>query len=188
MSSLLREPDIDFLRSRVKTYAGKTIAPVIVRNRDRTYSIMGQQLSNQFADTLLEESYLRMVISEPEVRNGEYKPIAIVVIESSPIEKPLRPLSSAIRRGVKQLECDKPAVLSIYYTDPVEDFDAFCPSPQTMQLYLSRRLVPFSNVGAVIISSEPNYLGPVESKAGKTRIYYRKPWAFPEDFLQDNPK
>ena len=83
--------------------------------------------------------------------------------------------------------CDNPGILAIYYTDPVEDFDALCPSPQTMQLYISERLAPFSHTGAVILSSEPDYLGLVGSKAGKTRIYYRKPWAFPEDFLQDNP-
>ena len=181
------EEDIDFLRLQVPRLAGQTIAPVIVSNKGRTYSIMGQQLSNQFTDTLPERAYLRMVISEPEVRSGEYKPVAIVVIESNPIEKPLRPLSSAIRRGISQLQCDKPGILAIYYTDPVEDFDALCPSPQTMQLYISERLAPFPHIGAVILSSEPDYLGPVGSKAGKTRIYYRKPWAFPEDFLQDNP-
>ena len=109
------------------------------------------------------------------------------MIEFNPIEKPLRPLSSAIGRGVSQLMCDNPGILAIYYTDPVEDFDALCPSPQTMQLYISERLAPFSHTGAVILSSEPDYLGLVGSKAGKTRIYYRKPWAFPEDFLQDNP-
>jgi len=182
----IHKEDIDFLRSQVKKYAGKTIAPMIVGNKDRTYSIMGQQLSNQFTGTFLEESYLRMIISEPDMRNGEYKPVAVVVIESNPIERPLRPLSNAIRKGVRQLRCDKPGILAIYYTDPVEDFDALCPSPQTMQLYISKRLAPFSHVGAVILSSEPDYLGPVGSKAGKTRIYYRKPWAFPEDFLQDN--
>jgi len=52
-----------------------------------------------------------------------------------------------------------------------------------MQLYISERLAEFSHVGAVILSSEPDYLGSEGSKAGKTLIYYRKPWAFPKDFL-----
>lgn len=54
-----------------------------------------------------------------------------------------------------------------------------------MQAYISKRLAPYSHVGAVILSSEPDYLGPGESKVGETHIYYRKPWSFPEDFLQD---
>jgi hypothetical protein len=179
--------DIDFLRSQVKIYAGQTIAPVLVNNKERTYSIIGQQLSNQFKETLPEELYFRMVISEPEVGSGKYKPVAIVGIESNPIETPLNSLSSTIMKGVKQFQGDKPGILAIYYTDPVKDFNALCPSPQTMQLYISERLAPFSHIGAVILSSEPNYLGPVTSKAGKTYIYYRQPWAFPKDFLQDNP-
>ena len=84
--------------------------------------------------------------------------------------------------------CDKPGILAIYYTDPVENFNALCPGSHTMQAYISNCLAPFSHVGAVILSSEPDYLGLAESKAGKTYIYYRKPWAFPEDFLQDNPQ
>lgn len=98
----------------------------------------------------------------------------------------MRSLSEAIRGGVSQLQCDKPGILAIYYTDPVEDFNALCPSPQTMQLYISERLTPFSHVGAVILSSEPDYARPEGSKAGKTHIFYRKPWAFPKDFLEDN--
>lgn len=90
-------------------------------------------------------------------------------------------------KGIKQFQGDKPGTLAIYYTDPVEDFNALCPSPQTMQQYISERLTPFSHIGAVILSSEPDYLGPAGSEVGKTRIYYRKPWAFPEDFLYDNP-
>lgn len=183
----IHEEDIEFLRAQAQKYAGQTIAPVIVRNNDRTYSIMGQQLSDKFTHTLLEEYYLRMIISEPDVRSGEYKPVAVVVVESNPIEQPLRPLSRAIGRGVQQFQGDKPGILAIYYTDPVEDFDALCPSSHTMQLYISKRLAPFSHIGAVILSSEPDYLGPADSKTGKTRIYYRKPWAFPKDFLQDNP-
>jgi hypothetical protein len=119
--------------------------------------------------------------------SGEYRPVAVVTVESNPIENPLRPLSSAIGKGVKQFQGDNPGILAIYYTDPVEDFDVLCPSPQTMQLYMSKRLAPYSNVGAVILSSEPDYLGPGGSKVGKTRIYYRKPWSFPEDFLKENP-
>lgn len=76
---------------------------------------------------------------------------------------------------------------SVYYTDPVEDYDVLCPGPQTMQLYISKRLAPYSHVGAVILSSEPDYLGPGGSKVNKTRIYHRKPWSFPKDFLKDNP-
>ena len=93
--SKMPNEDIDFLRSQVKRYAGKTIAPVVVRNKERTYSIMGQQLSNQFTDTLPEESYLRMVISEPEMGSGQYKPVAMVELKSNPVERPLRPLGRA---------------------------------------------------------------------------------------------
>ncbi|MFC1971177.1 hypothetical protein ACFLV0_04530 [Chloroflexota bacterium] len=182
----IRNEDIDFLRSQVRRYAGRTVAPVLVTKGNRTYSILGQQLSNQFAQSLPKELHLRMVISEPEGGSGEYKPVAIVGIESNPIERPLRSLSDAIRGGVSQMQCDKPGILAIYYADPVDDFNSLCPSPQTMQLYISERLAPFPHVGAVILSSEPDYLGPVGSKAGKTFIFYRKPWAFPEDFLQDN--
>lgn len=185
--SKIPNEDIDFLRSQARGYAGQTVAPVLVTNGERTYSILGQQLSNQFTESLPEELHLRMVISEPEGGSGKYKPVTIVGIESNPIERPLRPLSDAIRVGVSQLQCDKPGILAIYYADPVDDFNALCPSPQTMQLYVSKRLAPFPHVGAVILSSEPDYQGPEGSKAGKTYIYYRKPWAFPEDFLQDNP-
>ncbi|MFC2063062.1 hypothetical protein ACFLS8_03880 [Chloroflexota bacterium] len=181
------EEDIEFLRAQAQKYAGNTIAPMLVKNRKRIYSIMGQQLSNQVTDLLSEELHHRMVISEPEVRSGEFKPVAIVGIESNPIEKPLNSLSSAIMKGVRQLQGDKPGILAIYYTDPVEDFDDLCPSPLTMQLYISKLLTPFPHMGAVILSSEPDYLGADESDSGKTRIYFRKPWAFPKDFLLGNP-
>lgn len=182
------EEDIEFLRLQVQRHAGRTIAPVLVKNKERAYSIMSQQLSNQFIETLPEELYLRMVISEPEATSSEYKPVAIVGVISNPIEKPLNSLASTIMKGVKQLWGDKPGILAIYYTDPVEDFDAFCPGNLTMQAFISELLAKFSHIGAVILSSEPDYLGPAESKAGKTFIYYRKPWVFPEDFLQDNPQ
>jgi len=186
------EEDIEFLRLQAQKFAEPTIAPILVKNKERIYSILSQQLPNQFTETSSEEHladslYLRMIISEPEVRSGKYKPVAVVGIESNPIEKPLNSLKSAIMKGVKQLQCDKPGILAIYYTDPVEKFDDLCVGVTTMQVFISQLLTPFPHVGAVILSSEPNYLGPVTSKAGKTYVYFRQPWAFPEDFLQDNP-
>ena len=182
--------DIDFLRLQVQKYAGTTIAPVLVKHKERIYSIMGQQLPNKGTESLLEEylpgSYLRMIIAEPETRGGKNKPVAVVGIEANPIEKPFSSLRSAIMKGVNQLPDDRPGILAVYYTDPVEDFNSFCPGPLTMQEYISRLLTPFSHIGMVLMSSEPNYLGPPDSKAGKTYMFYRKPWAFPEDFLEDD--
>jgi hypothetical protein len=127
-----------------------------------------------------------MIIKEPEVRSGKYKPVSIVGIESNPIEKPLNSLKSAIMKGVRQLESDKPGILALYYTDHVEDFNDFCPSSIDMKGFISQLLASYDHVGAVILSSEPNYLGPETSKAGKTYVYHRKPWAFPKDFLKNN--
>lgn len=189
------DEDIDFLRLQVKNYAGNTIGPVLVKNNGRTYSIMGQQLPDksieyEARESLLEEYlpgfYWRMIIANPEASEGKYKPVVVIGIQTDPSEKPLNSLESAIRKGIKQLPRDKPGILAIYYTDPIEDFNGLCPGNVTMQEYISGLLTPFQHIGAVLMSSEPDYLGLKESKAGKTYLFYRKPWAFREDFLHDD--
>jgi len=182
------EEDIELLRRQAQKFAEPTIAPILAKNKERTYSIMSRQLPNQFTETFSEEHladsfYLHMIISEPEVIGGEYKPVAVVGLESNPIETPLNSLESALMKGVKQLQGDRPGILAIYYTDPVENFDDFCAGAITMQVFISQLLTPFQHVGAVILASEPDYLGPATSKAGKTYVYDRKPRVFPEDFF-----
>lgn len=185
------DEDIDFLRFQVKKNAGHTIGPILVKNDGRTYSIMGQQLPDkateyEASESLLEEYlpdfYWRMMIANPEASEGKYKPVVVIGVKTDPIEKPLYSLESAIKKGIKQLPREKPGILAIYYTDPMEDFNSLCPENVTMQEYISGLLTPFQHIGAVLMSSEPNYLGLKESKAGKTYLFYRKPWAFREDF------
>jgi hypothetical protein len=191
----LPDEDIDFLRLEVKKNAGNTIGPVLVENNGRTYSIMGQQLPDKVTEHEARESllkeylpdyYWRMIIANPEASEGKYKPVVVIGIQTNPIEKPLNSLESAIKKGIKQLPGNKPGILAIYYTDPIEDFNSLCPSNLTMQEYISGLLTPFKHIGVVLMSSEPDYLGLKESKAGKTYLFYRKPWAFQEDFLRDD--
>ena len=187
----ISKEDARFLRAQVKGLLKPSVGAILVSNNDRTYSIRTQRLLNQPTDIFLETSlasslYLKMVISEPEKENGICKPVAAVGIESNPVEKPLNSLKSAIMKGVRQLKGNTQGILAIYYSDPVEDFNDFCPDSITMQGFISQLLTPYQQVGAVILSSEPDYLGLSTSKAGKTYIYYRKPWAFPEDFLRES--
>lgn len=187
----ISKEDARFLHAQVKGLLKPSEGARLLTISDRTYSIRTQRLLNKPIDAFetpqVNSLYLKMVISEPTKEDGTYKPVAAVVIESNPVEKPLNSLISAIMKGAKQLKGDKPGILAIYYADPVEDFNDLCPGSITMQDFISQLLTQYQHVGAVILASEPDYLGLSTSKAGKTYIYYRKPWSFPEDFLLESP-
>lgn len=193
-TGIIPDEDIDYIRSQVKINAGKTISPILIKKNSRLYSIMTKQIpditftyetTKIFIDEYLPNYYLLMIIANPALSEGKYRPSSIVGIQTNPIEKPLNSLDSAIGKGIRQLPGDKPGILAIYYTDHIANFDHLCPGDITMQEYISNRLSPFTHIGAVLISSEPNYLGLDESKTGRTFLFYRKPWAFSGDFLQN---
>ncbi len=104
------DEDIDFLRFQVGKNAGNTIAPIIVKNNGRTYTIMGQQLPDKAIEYEASESifkeylpdfYWRMMIANPEASEDQYKPVVVIGIQANPIEKPLNSLESAIKKGIK---------------------------------------------------------------------------------------
>jgi len=129
--------------------------------------------------------HVGMVIGEPTSNKNIFDTIAIVGIEANPIETPWRSLRNSIKDGARQLVNGPTGVIAIYYADPVADFEALCPDPGYMKVFVGRLIDKFPHVGAVIMASEPNLQLPGEGDPGRIRIYYKKPWPFPQDFLMD---
>lgn len=185
----IRYEDVAFLRRQVLNGIGSRIGPVLVTNNGRTFTVRSQPLLGQFTvktirDYLLSFNFhVGMVIGEPTTGDITYDAVAIVGIEANLKEKPWNSLCSSIEKGAKQLKGGPAGIVAIHYADPISDFETLRPDSRALTATLGRLLSPRSHIGAVILTSEPDLQLPGASGAGWVRIYHKKPWPFPEDFL-----
>ena len=126
-----------------------------------------------------------MVIGEPAPCGAGYNATAVVGIEANPQERPWNSLKRSIIEGAKQLKDEPPGIIAIYYADPVKDFEALRPALEPMQVSIGQLLDACPHIGAVIMASEPHLQLPQTSDSVPVRVYYRKPWPFPSDFLSN---
>jgi hypothetical protein len=187
----IRQDDGEFLRHQVSRGIGSRVGPALVTHKGRVFTVRSQPLSGQFTvDTV--HSYLSglgfhvgMVIGEPGPDGVAYNAVAVVGIEANPRERPWNSLRGSIAEGARQLKEGPPGIVAIYYADPVTDFETLCPVPGQMIAFVGQLLDKSPHVGAVILASEPKLQLPEADQSGRVRVYFRKPWPFPDDFLWD---
>jgi hypothetical protein len=187
----IQHEHVEFLRNKVSAGVGAGIGPALVTYEDRTFTISSQPLSGQFTTDTIQDYlssfnfHVGMVIGEPTPNRNAYNTVAVVGIDASIKEKTWRSLRDSIKKGAIQLQNGPPGIIAIYYTDPVGDFETLCPDPGHMIIFVGRILDRFPQVGAVIMASEPDPQLPQTNVSGHIKIYHRKPWPFPNDFLSD---
>jgi len=129
---------------------------------------------------------LGMIIGEPEPAGNVFNAVAVVGMEAGLNEKRAwYSLQRSIEDGARQLEDGPPGIVSIYYADPVRDFEDLCPVPGQMRVFIGKRIDQYPCVGAVILASEPDLQFPRAGSPGHVKIYHKKPWPFPYDFLSN---
>jgi len=184
----IRDEDVEFLRGQVSSGIGSGIGSALVANKKRTFSVQSEQLSGQFTVKAVRDYlssfnfHVGMVIGEPAPNGIAFDVVAVVGIEAKLREKPWNSLLSSIEKGAKQLKGGSPGIVAIHYADPVSDFEVLRPDNRPLTSVLGGLLSPRRHIGAVILTSEPD-LQPGAVDKGRIRIYHKKPWPFPEDFL-----
>jgi len=187
----IRQDDVEFLRHQVSGGVGSGMGPALVTYRDRTFTVKSEPLSGQFTPESVQDYlssfafHVGMVVGEPTPDKNAYDVFVVVGIEAYPMETPWRSLRDSIKEGARQLRNGPPGIIAIYYTDPVSDFEALCPAPGYMKVFVGQLIDKFPHVGAVMMASEPNLQLPEGVDPGRVRIYYKKPWPFPFNFLPD---
>lgn len=190
----IREGDVEFLRDQISKGIGSRMGPALITNKERTFSVRSELLSGQFTAKTI-SSYLSsfafhigMTIGEPEPPGNVFNAVAVVGIEADLNEKSAwYSLRRSIEDGARQLENDLPGIVTIYYADPVRDFENLCPVPGQMKIFTGKLIDRYPHVGAVILASEPDLQFPRAGLPGNASIYYGEPWLFPSDFLSHQP-
>ena len=188
----IREEDVEFLRDQISKGVGSRIGATLVTNKGKTFSVRSELLSGQFTAKTI-SSYLSsfafhigMIIGEPEPAGNVFNAVAVVGIEADLNEKRAwYSLRRSIEDGARQLKNDPPGIVTIYYADPVRDFEDLCPVPGQMKVFIGKRIDRYPHVGAVILASEPDLQFPRAGPPGHVSIYYKEPWLFPSDFLSN---
>jgi hypothetical protein len=191
-SDTIREEDVEFLRDQVAKGIGSGMGAALVTNKERTFSVRSSLLSGQFTAKTITgylsslAFHIGMVIGEPGPAGNVFNAVAVVGIEANLNEKRAwYSLRRSIEDGARQLKDSPPGIVSIYYADPVRDFEDLCPVPGQMKVLIGKRIERYPYVGAVILASEPNLQFPGAGSPGHTSVYYKKPWPFPNDFLSN---
>jgi hypothetical protein len=185
----IRNEDIEFLRRQVSSGIGSRMGPALVTNNGRTFTVRSQPLSGQFTVKTIRDYlssfdfHVGMVIGEPVPNRNAYDVVAIVGIEANLREKPWNSLWSSIEKAAKQLKGGRPGIVAIHYADPINDFETLRPDARPLTVTLGGLLSPRPHIGAVILTSEPDLQLPGAGDPGRVRIYHKKPWPFPDDFL-----
>jgi len=194
-SGPIREEDVEFLRDQVPKGIGSGMGAALVTNRGRTFSVRSELLSGQFTVETI-SGYLSsfgfhigMIVGEPEPAGNVFNAVAVVGIQANLNEKKRAwySLLRSIQDGARQLRNGSPGMITIYFADPVRDFEDLCPVPGQMRVLIGKRIDQYPYVGAVIPASEPDLQSPRAGFPGHVSIYYRKPWPFPNDFLCNEP-
>jgi hypothetical protein len=185
----IRQVDIKFLRIQVSKTSPTDIGPILVKNGTRTFTVRSEILSDQVTMKMIKNYisnfgfHLTMTIIEPAMSGDIYNSVSVVGIEANPQEKPWNSLQNSIKKGARQLHNGPPGILAIHYTDPITDFETLGPGGKPFVAAMSELLNSFTQVGAVILSSESNLQLPDSNAIVKPKVFYRKPWPFPSDFL-----
>jgi hypothetical protein len=190
----IRGEDVEFIRDQVSKGTGSGMGAVLVTNKKRTFSLRSELLSGHFTVENI-SSYLSkfnfhigMVIGEPAPSGDVFNAEAVVGIEADLDEtRAWLSLQRSINDGARQLRNGPAGIVTIYYADPVRDFEGLCPVPGQMKLFMGKRIDKYPYVGAVILASEPDLTFPRAGLPGHVNIYYKKPWPFPKDFLLNEP-
>ena len=133
------------------------------------------------------EFHAAMGIWEPGTDAGAFDAVVVVGIDADPEERPWDSLEASIKDGAKQLKGGPPRIIAIRYSDPVDDFEQLTPGPEPMRVQIERLLENLPDVGAVMLSTEPDLQLPGAGGAGHTRIYHGRDWLFPGDFPLGEP-
>ena len=187
----IRNEDIEFLRRQISRGIGSGMGPALVTNNGRTFAVRSQPLSGQFTEKKVRDYlssfdfHVGMVIGEPAPNGNTYDAVALVGIEADLRERPWNSLLSSIEKGARQLKGGAAGIIAIHYADPIGDFETLRPNTRPLTVTLGELLSPRPHIGAIILTSEPD-LQPGADDKGRVRIYHKKPWPFPEDFLVHN--
>jgi hypothetical protein len=181
----IRQRDIDFLRKQVSMGVGLDIAPALVKNEQRLFSLKVRPISGNFTASSV-QSYLSsfgfhigMVVGEPITYGSGYDVNAVVGIEADPDEGLLswRSLRDSMKYAAKQLEGGPPGIIAIHYSDPVDDFKARFLGSYSQ---LFETFAQWPHVTALMLSSEPIYQLPKSDGTSTIKSYVKKTCGFAE--------
>jgi hypothetical protein len=181
----IRQRDIDFLRKQVSKGVGLDIAPALVRNDQRLFSLKVRPISGNFTANSVQtylssfSFHIGMVVGEPVTYGTGYDANAIVGVEAAPDEGLLswRSLRNSMKYAAKQLEGGPPGIIAIHYSDPVDDFKArFLGSYSE----LFKTFAHWPHVAALMLSSEPIYQLPKSDGTSVITSYVKKTCGFAE--------
>lgn len=188
----IREEDVEFLRHQVSSGVGSGMGAALLTNKGRTFSVRSEPLSGQFTVKTVSNYvssfsfHIGMIVGEPEKVGDVFNVVAVVGIEANLYEKRAwYSLQRSIESGARQLKNGPTGIITVYYADPLSDFESLCPVPGQLKVFIGRRIDQHPYVGAVILASEPNMQFPRAGTPGHVSIYYKKPWPFPNDFLSN---
>ncbi len=132
----IRQKDIAFIRHKIATGVGSDIAPTLISNDGRVFSLKVQSLSGHFTAESVEkylssfQFHIGMVIGDPSLNGIGYKVDVVVGIDANPDDalRSFRSLRESIKEGANQLKEGPPGIVAIHYADPITDFEGLSPS------------------------------------------------------------
>ncbi|MCP4610611.1 MAG: hypothetical protein GY845_18025 [Planctomycetes bacterium] len=182
----IRQQDISFLRDQVKKGVGRDIAPAIVQNDKRIFTVSVQTISGQFTVESVTEYlssfnfHMGMIVGEPDPNGIDYHVVSIIGIDAK-IDDNLRSsrsLRKSIKDGARQLRNGPPGIVAIHYVDPTEDFESLRSGGMPIRFELERIMEPWSDVAAIMLSSEQDFQIPGVVVGGEVRSYVKKTCKF----------
>lgn len=183
----IESQDIEFLRNQFRGGIDIYNSPLLVRNNQRTFSIQTEPLIGEItvdqARSYLEnyDLHLIMGIAEPVENSEKYETVVVVGIDAKPNEKPWNSLERSIRDGVRQLQQGQLGIVAIHYVDHIGNFEQLRPEDMPMGFKMGELIRTTPQLGAVILSSEPDLQLPGAGGPGQSKWYYKKEWPFISD-------
>lgn len=188
----IRSQDIEFLREQIRKILDMDYSPYLVSNDKRTFCIQMEKLTGE---TTIEEArryltnyglYLTMGIAEPKDKNDKYEAIVVIGIDAKPDEYPWSSLERSIKDGARQLKGGSQGIIAIHYVDHVDDFEQLQPDKVPIGFKIGELIRKIPQVGAVMLSTEPDLQLPDEGDPGHCKWYYKKEWPFLSAFSLGN--
>jgi hypothetical protein len=182
----IREQDFEFLRSCVLDSGGRYIAPALIQHDDRVFSLKVEPISGLFTIESVKD-YLAsfgfqvgMIVGEPARGGTNFNVVCVIGIEARVDDrlKTSRSLRESIRTAADQLTGGPPGIIAIHYADPVPDFEALRAGDGPLKYEMYRMMDPWPHVGAIMLSSEPDFQPLPMGHAGKVHSYVREPDPF----------
>ncbi len=178
----IRRQDFEFLRSCVSGFRGRHVAPALIQHDGRVFTLKVEPISGSFTIESVKD-YLAsfdfqvgMIVGEP-VRDGTNFNVACVIGIEARVDDRLRTsrsLRESVRAAADQLKDGPPGIAAIHCADPTPDFEGLRARDEPLISEMAKLMDLWPQVGAIMLSSEPDFqLLPV-GRAGEVRSYARE--------------